>query len=188
MPRSIAAVLLVIALAACGGSSTSREETVDLRVDDGLTTGSYELVIGRPAGAEQSYNRILKGERVNTNWEESAGLIYLGADDDLEPLGTLTMTIAPPFQDPSGTWVATIRSAVLSITDRRVGTGPELNARAYEILPSEENGLGLGNVSSLQIGNNFVKGSIDMVMQRTLIPSTQIPDVVQVTGDFVAIE
>lgn len=149
--------------------------------DAGLkfNNGEYVITITGP------YELKLVGKNVTTSWSENDGWIYLGADENNEPLGTLTMEISIPSSKSEPIKVV---SAIQSKTDVRVGTADVLNARSYKIMdPTEDFPNVVAEITDWEIGTNYIKGSLHIDMERVLNYSTDLPEYVTVTGSFTAV-
>jgi len=154
-------------------------EKMDPGADNKSAKSGYEITLSG------TNDIVLVGKNVNTNWDEEDSWLYLGADENLEPLGTLTMQLAVPSysNDP-----IQVISAIQSKTDVRVGTAMELNARNYVIRePSEDFPVVRAEITDWEIGVNYIKGTLYMDMERQLIYSTDESEFVTLTGTFTAI-
>ena len=144
-----------------------------------ISNGSYEITI--------SGDKVIKliGKDVDTRWDEEDEWVYLGTDDHLEPIGTLTMQLSVPASsaDP-----IIITDAIQSKTDVRVGTAAELNGRNYVIRElSEDFPIVTAEVRDWEIGANYLKGTLYIDMERVLNYSTDTAEFVTVTGTFTAV-
>ena len=172
-------LLCIVALVICscdenGVTPTTTNENVD--------KGTYRLVITGDGIAD---SLVLVGETVKTNWDPGAGFIFLNTDENIEPLGTLTMTIAVPLIDAS-TWLdrwgyVPVYDALVSKTEVRVGTAVELNGRTYQKFDGDDKGF-----TNMEIGTNFISGNIEFTMERILVWQQDEPETVTVKGWFVA--
>lgn len=165
-------LILILFLLSC--------EKTDPDSGNRLTRGEYIITI---TGTTET---VLVGNDVTTNWDEESGLIYLGTDDNLEPIGTLTMNILLPSSSNNPIRIV---SAIQSKTDVRVGTAAELNARNYVIRePSEDMPSVRAEITDWEIGTNYIKGTLYIDMERQLVYSTDEPEYVTLTGTFTAVD
>ena len=161
-------ILLLILVLSCGKSAESENnETVD--------KGSYFIVID---GKDGKIVLDATGE-VETIWNAETGFIYLGTAEDTEyqgAIGTLTLNLA--YEDFERKDKYLLYTALVSKTDQRTGTAEQLNARMYE--------LKSGYIDDAETGANFIKGNIDLIMDRVIVDPEDDPEVVTVKGTFVA--
>ncbi|MGW8315938.1 MAG: hypothetical protein ACWGNV_10085 [Bacteroidales bacterium] len=154
-------------------------EKLDPNSGDKIDHGSYEITI---SGINDTK---LVGKDINTNWDEESGWIYLGPDDNIEPLGTLTLQIDVP---PSSADPIVILDALQTKTDVQVGTSAEINARSYMIRePSDDFPVVRAEITDWEIGANYIKGTIYIDMERLQFYSTDTAEYVTLTGTFTAI-
>lgn len=154
-------------------------EKLDPNSGNRIAKGSYEITI--------SGNKDIKliGNDVDTNWDDENEWVYLGTDDHLEPIGTLTMQLSVPASSANP---IRITDAVQSKTDVRIGTGAELNGRNYVIRePSDDFPVVTAEVRDWEIGANYIKGTLYIDMERVLNYSTDTAENVTVTGTFTAV-
>ena len=167
--QHVAALLAVLATAACTVSSTPTDPT---RVPP--ESGTYNVRVGgvdAVAGAATSY----VGRQVSTNWDKDISWIYLGPDETNEPLLSLTMRLGNPTGTANISHVAT---AYLTTSKVRVGTGEELDGRSYTLT---------GGIIQFTVGANFIEGEIELTMERVLFHPEDTPETVQVLGTFRAV-
>jgi hypothetical protein len=142
--------------------------------------GEYVLNIEVISGSGSS--KTLVGEKVDTNYDPNLKTIYLGTDDDNEPLGTLTLEIDSPFTASDGNQYANVSSATLSTTDKREGTGGELNARLYKLKAGFEASLPIEELNS-----DFIKVTdLTIIMDRVIVHPEDEPEEIKLTGHFTA--
>lgn len=130
-------------------------------------------------------DKWLIGVDVDEYWDIGTGLIYLGTDDILEPLGTLTMTIGAQF-DSVGVLYVDILDATLSTTDVRVGNAWELNARLYQLKEPTIVGAYRNVIQISSLTDTRFEGFIYMRMERVIVHTTDTPETIKVDGDFAA--
>lgn len=135
--------------------------------EDGKTA-SYTITI--EGGADGTVQLI--GEDIDSNWDESLGLIFLSTDDKNEPTGTLTIIISTPFQS-----MAFIESASLSTVDQLMGTGEEINGQLYNF------NSGISSLENIVTGANYISG--ELINLPMINSSTQ--EEVMVSGTFTAV-
>jgi len=127
-----------------------------------ITTGDHE--------------RKLTGDDIDSNWDPDGLFVYLGTDASNEPLGTLTMTL--------GSLIAAdikeydVVTALLSMTDKQIGTAEELNARLFELTE--------GSIVDVEFGGNFIRASLGLTMTRVLSHPDDVPEDIIVIGTFTA--
>lgn len=127
----------------------------DLEIKGKKDKAVYELFV---AGKE------LIGDGVNSNWDPSLGIVWLGTDEKNLPTGTLTILIDSIAEDAENGTIAYINSATLSTVDQLVGTGAEINGKLYHTLDGDEL-LGLTDLrflwfDNVEIGENYIEGRI----------------------------
>jgi hypothetical protein len=109
----------------------------------------------------------LKGENIESNWDSSLGIVWLGTDKNIEPTGTLTIFIDSLVTTSSGENVARIASASLSHVDQLVGTGPEINGKTYVTVSEDEIrqlfGVPYLMIFDVKIGANYISGRISIL-------------------------
>lgn len=184
--------LLVLAL----GSCSKDQEPAPVPSSSGppppefeyYTESGYLLDLFTIAGEGEA--KTLIGEHdIDGNWIQELGLIYLGADDVHEPLGTLTLTIDTPEVGKHG-YQARILSATLSTTDVRVGTAAELNARLYELIPdtftTEPNCSPAfpNHIRILALSDEQIQAYISLFMERVIVNPETPAETIKVCGHF----
>ena len=165
MNRAVLPILLLVAATACGPEAKKTN-------NDTVSKAEYVIVI------TGDHERTIRGDDISSNWTPQDGLVYLGTDKykTEDPIGTLTMTIGSQIsQDLNEHAVLT---ATLSKTDRAMGTADQLNARLYELVE--------GTITEVEIGANYIKGSLGLKMERVLIYTWDEPESVNVIGTFTA--
>jgi len=164
-------ILVSLLLISCKKNNTSGNGIVD--------KATYNLKIKHVSGSGSG--KILVGEKIDSNWDSENGIIWLGNDEKNEPTGTLTLEIASPYTNTDGELVAYVGSATLSTQDKLTGTADELNGRTYSMVTANDLVID-------KIGSNYIDvGKIDMIMDRILYYSTDLPERIHLTGSFVAI-
>jgi hypothetical protein len=164
--RTPFAVISLLSTLSCSGVTTPEGDGSDeLYVDETRTAGSYLLGINDIAAGSlgTEYSRTLIGETVDTNWSESIGTIYLGTDENNEPVGTLTLSIGS-ILECSDSYRAPVDQAFLSITDVREGTPAELNGHTFSYSGEEEVCEDF-SLSYVKLGTNIIQakiGALDM--------------------------
>lgn len=170
---------------------------------DTVEKGEYDIRIFGP-----KTDTRLVGHNVDTQWIPEDGWIYLGTEEigSLKPIGTVTLVLNAfveshsitrfSFEDGSLTRDTvpyfSLKSALVSKTEKRRGTAAELDAKLFEISLMNVPGIGEipnGTVHDVQVGQNFIRGTISMQMHRLLLnpndPNAE-PEVVLVQGTFTA--
>ncbi|MCB9518454.1 MAG: hypothetical protein H6691_05985 [Gemmatimonadales bacterium] len=172
-PSRLLPILVLTTSLACGTSSpgpTGSGDPSDPRV--GLPS-SYALQVG-------SYT-LTGNSGVDTRWNDNDGLLYLGADDVAEPLGTVTMQLGPVSTGTNGSRTATVQTAVVSATRVRVGTAAELGAVLYR-LPSGT----FAQITGIRTGVDYIEGTMSIPLEQ-VSPAPQNgapPAVATLTGTF----
>lgn len=170
-------VLLLICLAFPGCNNDNSQTPT---VNGEITEGRYSLTLS----SEHFGSTPLDGDSVSTSWAADTGAIFLGADENNQPLGTLTMTVGPVYTHPNGLRTVNVLSAVLSKSDVRVGTAEELNAMTYNLISAPD----ANHIFSVEIGTNYIRGNMSTVLfERVLFYPEDVPDIATVSGEFVAI-
>lgn len=148
----------------------------------------YELVI---VGKEKP----LIGDSVDSNWDPSLGIVWLGTDENNLPTGTLTIFIDTiiTFSGEKQAWIS---SAILSTVDALTGTGEEINGKTYSLLTKAEM-LEMGAESGIQfldsvvVGANYISGEIGRDDQGLptgwFMKETTTDEIIQLFGTFTAI-
>jgi len=171
---------------------------------DTVEKGEYDIRIFGP-----KTDTRLVGKNVDTQWIPEDGWIFLNTEekDSLRPIGTVTLVLNAfvennhsitrfSFEDGSLTRDTvpyfSLKSALVSKTEKRRGTAAELDAKLFEISLMNVPGIGeipSGTVHDVQVGQNFIRGTISMQMHRLLLnpndPNAE-PEVVLVQGTFTA--
>jgi hypothetical protein len=137
-------------------------------------TEGYELTLTNTKGQ----TKTLKGDSVDTNWDPASGLIYLGTDDNNEPLGTLTMTIFSPAANDS----SRVITAILSTSDVKVGNSQQTNPRSYKLIGSAPYGIKVESIDETQI-----TGEVNIQMERVIQNPQDEPETITLTGTFTAV-
>jgi hypothetical protein len=143
--------------------------------------------IDTPEIAEYEFSlsgKQLIGQDVDSQWKPDDGLVWLSTDDKHEDqrelFGTLTLFIGPPIF--TGSEVLTVSSALLSTTDKLVGTGPELNGKLYSYMP-ESSTADCEHIEVVAATGSFIKVNyICMHMQEV-----NTGEVIKVRGSFTAL-
>lgn len=115
--------------------------------------------------------KLVKGETIESSWDDDLGLVWLGTDKNNLPIGTITMEV-DSISVSERTAIA--KEIYISTTDARSGTSDVLNAKLYY-----RSSMRLGNV---EIGGNYIKavfGVVDMVEVGT-------SNVISANGSFTA--
>jgi hypothetical protein len=108
----------------------------------------------------------LIGDGVDSSWDPSLGIIWLGTDENNLPTGTLTILI-DTIITVNGIKQAFIASATLSTVDALVGTAQQINGKTYRTMSRDEMEVELGAETGIQwidsvvVGANYISGSID---------------------------
>lgn len=172
----IASALLCLG---CGG------DEVEPTSDRVVTQGEYTLLMdgeGVVAGG-----LVFQGALgVDTEWDRGQGLVYLGTDDNNEPICTLTMYVS---EGAPGRYFAT--SAVFSKSDVRVGTADVINARTYRAVPGLREGDAQTvavQLEKVEVGANFIKASIRGEFERVRVYPTDAPERIGFRGTFTAVK
>ena len=147
----------------------------ELTDGDRRDKASYLITITGSEGGPH----ILVGENIDSNWDRDNGIIYLGTDDNNEPIGTITLIIGTITGGE-----ANVIDAIVSKTDVRVGTGAELNGRTF-FLP--EMG-GTQKLENIKVGLNYISGTLNLSLEGDVPYSDDPPESVAVTGEFVAVD
>ncbi|MCB9170544.1 MAG: hypothetical protein H6597_01560 [Flavobacteriales bacterium] len=150
-----------------------------------LSFSNYLLHLDHVSGDGES--KTLVGYDIDdASWSDVAGLVYLGADADAEPLGTLTIGI-DHFAYINNVYTAVVSSAVLSTTDVRVGTAQVLNARRYHLVPAGQ-GAASGLITIVERTDDLIAGILEFSMYRVQTdPNVQVPaETITLHGEFVA--
>lgn len=161
------------------------DESINLKPDNNETKdkAEYELVI---VGKEKP----LIGDGVDSNWDPSLGIVWLGTDENNLPTGTLTIFIDTIITF-SGIREAWISSATLSTVDALTGTAEEINGKTY-ILMEGVGESGIQFLDSVVVGANYISGEIgrdDQGLQRGwLMKETTTDEIIQLFGTFTAIK
>lgn len=168
--RYALAVLPLLAVTACGEPLPTT--TPD---DTRLEAGSYS--IGRSnAGADSTVLALYEGVVVSTNWDNPARLIYLGPDAVREPLLSMYVTLGS-IPDAGGQ--AVVAEAIVTTSRVKVGTGPEIDGRSYNLVQ--------GRVVGITVGPNYIKGTLDLTLERILIHPEDQPETIRLGGPFTAV-
>jgi hypothetical protein len=136
------------------------DESINIKPDNNETKdkAEYELdIVGK--------EKPLIGDGVDSNWDPSLGMIWLGTDENNLPTGTLTIFIDTiiTFSGEKQAWIS---SAILSTVDALTGTAEEINGKTYFLLdPDEMTELfeaesGVQWLNSVVIGANYISGEI----------------------------
>jgi hypothetical protein len=152
----------------------------------------YDLIVMGGDGSKP-----LLGENIDSNWDPSLGIVWLGTDENNLPTGTLTIII-DTVVTTSGLSQAIITSAALSTSDKLVGTGPEINAKTYLSLSKDElleGGAehGFQWIDSVVIGANYISGKIgsgkvdDDVWEPWVMKDANTGELAAFWGTFTAI-
>lgn len=161
------------------------DESINLKPDNNETKdkAEYELVI---VGKEKP----LIGDSVDSNWDPSLGIVWLGTDENNLPTGTLTIFIDTIITF-SGIREAWISSANLSTVDTLTGTAEEINGKFY-ILMEGVGESGIQFLDSVVVGANYISGKIgrdDQGIQKGwLMKETTTDEIIQLFGTFTAIK
>lgn len=124
-------------------------------------------------------NKQLIGDDVSSNWDSENGIVWLGTDDSHLPTGTLTLEIGSPFTNKDGEQEAVVGTAALSTQDKLSGT--DVHARTYS-----HEGMDAKIIVD-KIGSNYIKAKrIDIIMERVLYYSDDLPETIHLTGSFTA--
>jgi hypothetical protein len=119
--------------------------------DPAIDKAKYDLKIG-------DYH--LEGENIESNWDPSLGIVWLGNDEENLPTGTLTILIDTMFTS-GGRTHARIASAALSHVDHLTGTGPEINGKTYFSPEKDELPLfHVQGIDSVEVGEYFISGKL----------------------------
>lgn len=166
LPIIISVLLL---LSSCGSEVEKDNNEV-------VEKGEYFIVIDGDSG-----KTILDAKlSPDTNWDQNMGYIYLGTEEDSNYNGAIgTMHIQIAYEDVTDEDVYYPTSVILSKTDQRIGTAAELNARLYNYTS--------GGLFEVEIGANFIRGKIDLVMERERIYPQDEAETVTVQGTFTAV-
>ncbi len=121
---------------------------------------------------EDNYELELIGENIDSRWDPYGHTIYLGTDDNNEPLGSLIMTVDSNLAVNK---FCIIASASLSKTDVRVGTAGEFNARLYYIEPEQE-------FFVIELNQDLIHGELNDVSMK----DANTGEFVKVNGWFIA--
>jgi hypothetical protein len=171
-------ILVVLILISLISSSCFKTNTTPGNKTNNI--GEYVLNIEVVSGSGSS--KTLIGKKVDTNYDPNLETIYLGTDDNNEPLGTLTLEIDSPFTASNGKQYANVASATLSTTDKREGSGGDLNARLYKLKPGFEASLPIEDLNS-----DFIKVTdLTIMMARVIVYPEDEPEEIKLTGWFVA--
>lgn len=146
--------------------------------------GEYELNVNSFAGSGS--DKTLIGKNINTTWDSynqdvGYALIYLGADEIYEPLGTLTLKIEKPTTY-NGNMQAKVLFAQLSTTDKRVGTGEELNGRLYELKSGNDYYISISEMDDVHLRvDAFI-----FDMYRIAVNQNDEAEDIELSGHFIA--
>ncbi|MCA9520392.1 MAG: hypothetical protein KC609_05450 [Myxococcales bacterium] len=179
MPSACRQLALVAALSitligqACGGKVIKSLDG-ECPTSGSVYTVQFKDVTG---GGTLATSKGLLADDFTGAWSQETGILYLGTDEVVEPLGTLTITLSG---HPAGPGSATVESAIVSTTDVRVGTSDELNARLYELVP------GATQTAVLRYSNSqCLGGTLTLKLRRVIIyPDQQQPESVTAIVDF----
>ena len=164
--------LVLIITCGCGnGDITGESSNDDVSIPENT---EYFLEILSDSG-----QRKLIGEKgVETNWKKDDGFVWLSTSDVHEPLGTLTLSLIPSVDNH-----AHVASAILSITDKRFGTGEELNGKLYNANSS----IICSNLEIEGIAREFIHVKdfcIDMI--EVVNNPNKMPEEITLGGWFIA--
>lgn len=162
------------------------DESIKPDNNEAKDKAEYELVIITNVGKEKP----LIGDSVDSNWDPSLGIVWLGTDENNLPTGTLTIFIDTIITF-SGIREAWISSANLSTSDTLTGTAEEINGKFY-ILMEGVGESGIQFLDSVVVGANYISGKIgrdDQGIQKGwLMKETTTDEIIQLFGTFTAIK
>jgi hypothetical protein len=135
----------------------------------------------------------LIGDGVDSSWDPSLGMIWLGTDQNNLPTGTLTIIIDSIVDN-----IAVISSATLSTVDALVGTAVEINGKTYSLVGKDELqeefnfDVGIQILDSVVVGANYISGRIGLrdetgLYAGWLMKETSTGENHMLTGTFTAI-
>ncbi|MDH3651390.1 MAG: hypothetical protein OEQ53_17020 [Saprospiraceae bacterium] len=160
---------------------------------DTVERGEYKIHI---SGAETETTLI--GKDIDTQWIPEDRWIYMGTDekDTINPIGTITIQLGDFSSNIGTTYLHILDSlgnpftisgdqfdviaAAVSKTEKAKGTAAELDAKLFE--------LGNGSIHQVEVGSNYIRGWLLLIMDRVLPPHdpNAREEKVIVTGEFTA--
>ena len=140
----------------------------DKPVKDTVQKDGYDLKIT----GEDDYKLELIGENIDLRWDPNVHTIYLGTDENNEPLGTLTMIVESNLEANK---FCILTSASLSKTDVRVGTAGEFNAKLYKTESEQV-------FYVIELNQDLIHGELDDVLMKDV----KTGELVIVNGWFIA--
>lgn len=144
------ASLLLVGCLACGGS-----DPVGSNDGPDGQQSSYDLQIA-------SYT--LKGNSgVLTSWDAGNRALYLGPDNVAEPVGTITIGLAPISGGAEGSRRADVEYAAVTVSPSRNQPG---NTEVWELDPGAT-----AEVTGIRTGQDLIEGTVVIGLMR-MVPQT----------------